>query len=116
MRHFDKGLRETQRLVSVFNNVRVHKRYLCVPLEWYADEHSFSETNREYIRWAIRLSQKAISDCLNRAGLKPEDVGQAVLHVLAHGRGGPTGQSYLFGTTGTPREQSLAEIAALAPG
>ena len=58
---------------------------------------------------------RAVSVPIAEAGMKCEDVGQAVLNVLAHGKGGPTGESYLFGTTGTPREQSLREIAALAP-
>jgi NAD(P)-dependent dehydrogenase (short-subunit alcohol dehydrogenase family) len=49
------------------------------------------------------------------AAMKVEDLGQAVINVLAHGEGGPTGQSWLFGATGTPREESLAAIAALAP-
>ena len=47
--------------------------------------------------------------------MKPEDLGQAVLNVLAHGPGGPAGETYLFGTSGTAREDSLAQIAALAP-
>ena len=45
-----------------------------------------------------------------------EDMGRAVLHVIDHGPGGPTGQSYLFGTTGSKREDSIVEIAALAAG
>jgi 3-oxoacyl-[acyl-carrier protein] reductase len=47
--------------------------------------------------------------------MKVEDLGQAVLNVLAHGPSGPTGETYLFGTSGTPREESLKAIAALAP-
>ena len=47
--------------------------------------------------------------------MRPEDLGQAVLNILAHGVGGPTGETYLFGTSGTPREESLKAIAALAP-
>ncbi|MGI9326376.1 MAG: SDR family NAD(P)-dependent oxidoreductase [Pseudomonadales bacterium] len=58
---------------------------------------------------------RAVSVPIAEAGMKCEDVGQAVLNVLAHGEGGPTGESYLFGTTGTARERSLQEIAALAP-
>ncbi|MEZ5595753.1 MAG: SDR family oxidoreductase [Pseudomonadales bacterium] len=58
---------------------------------------------------------RAVSVPIAEAAMKCEDVGQAVLNVLAHGNGGPTGMSYVFGTTGTPREQSLKEIAALAP-
>jgi NAD(P)-dependent dehydrogenase (short-subunit alcohol dehydrogenase family) len=58
---------------------------------------------------------RAVSVPIAEAGMKPEDVGQAVLNVLAHGPKGPTGQSYVFGVTGTPRATSLREIAALAP-
>ena len=47
--------------------------------------------------------------------MKPEDLAQAVLNVIAHGKGGPTGQTYLFGTSGSARDDSLKQIAALAP-
>ena len=50
------------------------------------------------------------------AEVMPADIAQAALNVLAHGADGPTGQSYLFAASGTSREQSLREIAALAPG
>lgn len=50
------------------------------------------------------------------AAMKVEDLGQAVLNVIAHGPGGPTGETYLFGTSGSPRDESLIAIAALAPG
>jgi NAD(P)-dependent dehydrogenase (short-subunit alcohol dehydrogenase family) len=53
-------------------------------------------------------------DLADRA-MKPEDLGQAVLNVIAHGPDGPTGETYLFGTSGTPREESVRAIAALAP-
>ena len=46
--------------------------------------------------------------------MKTEDLAQAVLNVIAHGKGGPTGQTYLFGTSGSAREDSLKQIAALA--
>ncbi len=59
---------------------------------------------------------RAVSVPTAEAGMKTSDIGQAVLNVLAHGPDGPTGKSHLFGTSGTPREQSLKEIAALAPG
>jgi NAD(P)-dependent dehydrogenase (short-subunit alcohol dehydrogenase family) len=46
--------------------------------------------------------------------MKPEDLARAVLTVIAQGRSGPTGQTWLFGTSGTSREESLRQIAALA--
>lgn len=58
---------------------------------------------------------RAVSVPAAEAGMRPADVGRAVLNVLAHGQDGPTGQSWLFGASGTPRERSLEEIAALAP-
>ena len=58
---------------------------------------------------------RAVSVPIAEAGMKPSDVGQAVMNVLDHGPDGPTGESYLFGTSGTSREQSLGEIDAIAP-
>jgi NAD(P)-dependent dehydrogenase (short-subunit alcohol dehydrogenase family) len=58
---------------------------------------------------------RAVSEKIAAAGMKPEDMAQAVVNVLAHGAAGPTGQSYFFGFTGNPRNASLQEIAALAP-
>lgn len=48
------------------------------------------------------------------AAMKTEDLVQAVDHVVMQGADGDTGQSYLFGVSGNPREKSLVEIAALA--
>ncbi|MFQ5929623.1 MAG: type III polyketide synthase [Acidobacteriota bacterium] len=72
--HFEEDLEEIERLICVFNNVQVQRRFFCVPLEWFSCEHTFSEKNDEYIRWAERLSIEAIERCLARAGLSPEHV------------------------------------------
>jgi NAD(P)-dependent dehydrogenase (short-subunit alcohol dehydrogenase family) len=50
------------------------------------------------------------------AGMKPADIGQAVINVLAHGEGGPSGETWLFGPTGTPRADSLVALATIGPG
>lgn len=50
------------------------------------------------------------------AGMKPGDIGQAVINVLAYGEGGPSGETWLFGPTGTPRSDSLTAIEAIGPG
>ena len=49
------------------------------------------------------------------SAMKPADIGQAIINLIAHGEAGPSGETYLFGTSGTPRAESLAAIAALAP-
>ncbi len=47
--------------------------------------------------------------------MTPADLGQATLNLIAHGVDGPTGETYLFGTSGTPAEESRKAIAALGP-
>ena len=47
--------------------------------------------------------------------MKPSDLGQAVLNIIAHGPDGPTGETFLFGTSGTLRADSVKAIADLAP-
>ena len=67
------------------------------------------DVSEAYSAWGIDLiAWTAMS-------MQPADIGLAVVHLLSHGPDGPTGQSYLFGTTGTPREESLKQIAELAP-
>ena len=58
---------------------------------------------------------RGVSAELAEKGMRPSDVAQAVLNVLAHGPGGPTGRNYAFGMTRATREEHLAGIAAIAP-
>ena len=48
--------------------------------------------------------------------MQPADIGQALINVLAHGPDGPTGETWVFGVTRTPREESLIAIEAIGPG
>ncbi|HCV00362.1 MAG TPA: hypothetical protein DGL25_04090 [Dehalococcoidia bacterium] len=88
---------------------------------------------RQVETWAIELAEhnirvnglcmgatdtpmlRAVSAAAAEAGMRPEDLGQAVINILSHGSDGPSGETFVFGTSGTPRAQSLEEIAALAP-
>ena len=47
--------------------------------------------------------------------MQVEDIGQAVVNIVAHGSAGPTGETWLVAKTEESREVGLAEIAALAP-
>lgn len=58
---------------------------------------------------------RGVNEEMAELGMKPEDLARAVLNVVAHGEQGPSGECYLFGTSGTPRAESLEQIAALAP-
>ncbi len=58
---------------------------------------------------------RGVAPDLADVAMKIEDLGQAVINVISHGDDGPSGETWLFGTSGTPRQDSLAAIAALAP-
>ncbi|HVJ53093.1 MAG TPA: 3-oxoacyl-[acyl-carrier-protein] synthase III C-terminal domain-containing protein [Aliidongia sp.] len=71
--------RETERLLPVFDNSNIDTRYSCVPLEWYAEPHGWTERNALYIENAVPLLEKAATEALDQAGLKPEDIDMIVV-------------------------------------
>ena len=62
------------------------------------------------------LLRRVASAGFAEKAMRPADIGQAVINVLAHGPEGPSGEIRVFGVTGTPREDSLKEIEAFGPG
>ena len=87
--HFSMELKETERLISVFDNVGVRRRFFSVPMEWFAKDHTFSEKNSEYIQWAEKLSIQAIQDCLAQAEIGPEQI-HHLLFVSTSGMATPS--------------------------
>lgn len=84
---FTKDVRNLARLLPVFDHAAIKKRHFVQPLEWYAAEHTFAETNRLYERFALELSLQAARQALDRANM-PE-VG-AVVFVSSTGIATPT--------------------------
>ena len=66
------------RLLAVFDHGGIATRRLCMPLDWYAAEHTFGERNELYIEHGIALAAEAIRRALERAGLSPRDVDHIV--------------------------------------
>ncbi len=62
------------RLEQLHHNVLVGGRHLALPMEEYPGLTSFTETNDAYIRCAVDLGARAVTDGLQRAGLTPQDV------------------------------------------
>ncbi len=77
-KHFRKGMRDIERLISVFDNVQIQRRYFCVPLDWFDQERNFTERNELFIEWAERLSLEAVQHCLSKAGVDPVDIDHLV--------------------------------------
>ncbi len=67
------------RLLPVFGNTGIHRRYSCVPVQWYYDTHGWRERNEIYLQYAQQLLEEAARDALARAGRASEDVDAIVV-------------------------------------
>ena len=59
---------DLDRLLPVFVNTGIERRYSCVPLEWYDRAHGWPERNRIYLASALDLLEAATNRvlCLDR--------------------------------------------------
>lgn len=73
-RVFDIPERRLEAMMAVVDNAEVHKRHSIFPIDYTIEPRSLSKTNNEYIEHAVKLGREAAEKCLERAGLKPEDI------------------------------------------
>ncbi len=57
--------REIVRLLPMFGNTGIERRYSCVPIEWYERLHEWPERNQVYLDSAIDLLEKRRAACSN---------------------------------------------------
>lgn len=57
-----------QRLLPVFANTGIDRRYSCVPVEWYYEEHGWPDRNKVYLQSAVDLLERATLDVLDKTG------------------------------------------------
>ena len=107
--HYITGAPATGYDVAKFGLWRLTESWAAelAPLGVRVNGLSFGATDTPMLR--------GVSPALADAAMRPADLAQAVFNVLAHGPGGPTGQTYVFGMTRATREEHLAGIAAIAP-
>jgi alkylresorcinol/alkylpyrone synthase len=83
-RIFDRDSSEIDRLMPVFANAGIDRRFSCMPLDWYGQHHGWRERNDLYEQHALSLIERAAADCLARAGCEPSDV-DAIICVSTTG-------------------------------
>ena len=88
-RLFSGAVGTDSRLLQVFNHAQIERRHACMPLEWFAAEHSFAEKNALYVENAVRLAGEATRKVLARARLEPVDIDH-VLFVSSTGLSTPS--------------------------
>ena len=65
---------EAERFLPVFDNAGVETRYSCVPLDWYENDHSWSDRNPLYLEHATALLRQAAEGALRSASLKASQI------------------------------------------
>jgi alkylresorcinol/alkylpyrone synthase len=75
---FSEALGEDGRLIQVFDHAEIRKRHMCVPLEWFATDHSFAEKNALYVEHAVRLAREVAEKAMARAGLGSGEIDHVV--------------------------------------
>lgn len=78
-----------ERLLPVFENSGIERRFSCVPIEWYYDAHGWPDRNEVYLTSAVTLLERAAREALDRAGRRVEDV-DAIVAVSTTGIATPS--------------------------
>ena len=70
---------DLDRLLPVFLNTGIHRRYSCVPIEWYDRAHGWPERNRIYLASALDLLEAATEQVLRLTGRDKDDIDSIVV-------------------------------------
>ncbi|WLR53027.1 3-oxoacyl-[acyl-carrier-protein] synthase III C-terminal domain-containing protein [Bacillus tianshenii] len=96
---FHGRFRNLERMLRIFENGQVEKRYVSAPINWFADKKPFHEKNKLYIDTAVTLSEEAVNRCLNSEKLRKNvDATEidAVFFVSTTGISAPSIDAYLM--------------------
>ena len=73
------GAPELDRLLPVFANSGIRRRYSSVPLDWFDAPHGWAERNRRYLETALDLIESAAGRALDCAGIAASEIGAIVV-------------------------------------
>ena len=99
----EASAQDLDRLMPVFANAGIERRYSCVPIDWYEQSHGWSERNALYLEHAVRLLESAARDALSLAALSPGDIDSVVV-VSTTGVATPSLDALLMGRLGLRRD------------
>lgn len=68
-----------ERFADAYRNAAIDTRHSCVPIEWYAEDHAFSERNDLYISNAVELLCEVSEKLFTQAGIGARDVDTLVV-------------------------------------
>jgi NAD(P)-dependent dehydrogenase (short-subunit alcohol dehydrogenase family) len=117
-------------VTMITEHIRSHRLITGLPATGY-DAAKFAQWRfteswaKELLPFGVRVNAlafgatdtpmlRAVSERAAENGMRAEDMAGAVLNIVRQGSDGPTGVTYDVGFSGTPRTESLQQIAAIA--
>jgi len=83
------GKTDIERMLPVFANSGIERRFSCVPPDWYLADHGWKDRNAIFVENAVDLLEKVSIACLNEAGLAPDQI-DAIVSVSTTGIATPS--------------------------
>jgi alkylresorcinol/alkylpyrone synthase len=105
-------VRDMAKLLPVFANTGIDRRYSCVPVEWYLEEHGWKDRTALYIENAVDLLETVARALLDEAGLKPNQIDTIVV-VSTTGVATPSLDALLIERMGLRRDIQRLPIFGL---
>src|SRR5215469_13219191 len=87
------------RLLPVFENTGIARRYSCVPIEWYSEPHGWQDRTALYVEHSIALFEKLTNALLAEAKLSRSDI-DAIVTVSTTGVVTPSLDALIVERTG----------------
>lgn len=110
--HLFRGRADIERLLPVFENTGIARRYSCVPIDWYTEPHGWTDRTKLYIDNSIALFEQITRNCLEAAGLGLGDI-DAVVTVSTTGIATPSLDALLVERMGLRRNIQRLPIFGL---
>jgi alkylresorcinol/alkylpyrone synthase len=73
-RVFEVPERRVEAMMAIVDNAQVHNRHSIFPIDYTIEPRALAKTNNEYIEHAVKLGREAAEKCLERAGMRAEDI------------------------------------------
>jgi alkylresorcinol/alkylpyrone synthase len=86
---FQASSSQIERLLPVYDNAGIERRFSCVPIEWYLTPHGWEERTQLFISNSVALLKEAAERCLERAATGFDEI-DAVVTVSTTGIATPS--------------------------
>ena len=118
-RLFKQRPKTFERLSGAYSNAGIERRYSCVPMEWYEQDHGWKDRTKLFVENALELLISAATEALTDAGLSPDEIDGLVtvsstgiaVPSLDGAHALPTGRPTLTGVRFGVRRRCLGSLA-----